>query len=249
MTEVLAHLDVNTETLVPDLREDIVIDVLEVTEEMVAVVTEAVIGILPHADIPICLHQIKECEAAIGKSKNWKLRYFSIILKFFREDRYDRHDRYDYDRGPPRGNRGGGGGGNRGGGGNEDADGVQPVMMTFKAFLGTQDDSISDEDAVKKYAEYKLEFKRQQLNEFFVTHKDEEWYVFYLYDKITWKKVTKSIGKFYLTLFPLHSYRPRGWISWHVAFIETWLITLGRLMICPLCIMGILNQGFSWAFR
>ena len=188
MTEVLAHLDVNTETLVPDPREDIVIDVLEVTEEMVAVVTEAVIGILPHADIPICLHQIKECEAAIGKSKNWKLRYFSIILKFFREDRYDRHDRYDYDRGPPRGNRGGGGGGNRGGGGNEDADGVQPVMMTFKAFLGTQDDSISDEDAVKKYAEYKLEFKRQQLNEFFVTHKDEEWYVFYLYDKITWKK-------------------------------------------------------------
>ena len=70
MTEVLAHLDVNTETLVPDLREDIVIDVLEVTEEMVAAVTEAVIGILPHADIPICLHQIKECEAAIGKSKN-----------------------------------------------------------------------------------------------------------------------------------------------------------------------------------
>ena len=70
MTEVLAHLDVNTETLVPDLREAIVIDDLEVTEEMVAVVTEAVIGILPHADIPICRHQIKECEAAIGKSKN-----------------------------------------------------------------------------------------------------------------------------------------------------------------------------------
>merc|ERR1712204_71953 len=42
-------------------------------------------------------------------------------------------------------------------------------------YLGTQDDSISDEDAVKKYAEYKLEFKRQQLNEFFVSHKDEEW--------------------------------------------------------------------------
>jgi len=92
------------------------------------------------------------------------------------EDRYDRHDRYDYDRGPPhRGNRGGGGGGGNRGAATEDADGVQPVMMTFKAFLGTQDDSISDEDAVKKYAEYKLEFKRQQLNEFFVTHKDEEW--------------------------------------------------------------------------
>lgn len=52
---------------------------------------------------------------------------------------------------------------------------VQPLMMSFKSYLGTQDDSISDEDAVKKYAEYKLEFKRQQLNEFFVSHKDEEW--------------------------------------------------------------------------
>merc|ERR1719312_964734 len=48
--------------------------------------------------------------------------------------------------------------------------------MSFKAFLQTQDDQISDEDAIKKYAEYKLEFKRQQLNEFFVTHKDEEWF-------------------------------------------------------------------------
>ena len=108
----------------------------------------------------------------------------------FREDRYDRggyNDRYDRfdDRGAPparnfgggRAERGGGGGGGggRGGNTNEDADGVQPVMMSFKSFLGTQDDSISDEDAVKKYAEYKLEFKRQQLNEFFVSHKDEEW--------------------------------------------------------------------------
>jgi len=50
-------------------------------------------------------------------------------------------------------------------------------MLTFKSFLTTQDDSISDEDAIKKYSEYKLEFKRQQLNEFFVNHKDEEWWV------------------------------------------------------------------------
>ena len=49
-------------------------------------------------------------------------------------------------------------------------------MMSFKAFLQTQDDQISDEEAIKKYAEYKLEFKRQQLNEFFVTHKEEEWF-------------------------------------------------------------------------
>lgn len=48
--------------------------------------------------------------------------------------------------------------------------------MTFKAFLSTQDDSITDEEALTKYGEYKLEFQRQQLNEFFVTHKDEEWF-------------------------------------------------------------------------
>ena len=48
--------------------------------------------------------------------------------------------------------------------------------MSFKAFLAAHDDSISDEEAVKKYAEYKLEFRRQQLNEFFTSHKDEEWW-------------------------------------------------------------------------
>ena len=117
----------------------------------------------------------------------------NIWFEFFREDRHDRggggfNDRYErgYD-GPPAGRnfgggRGGGagpggagGGAARGGQAAEDADGVQPLMMSFKSYLGTQDDSISDEDAVKKYAEYKLEFKRQQLNEFFVSHKDEEW--------------------------------------------------------------------------
>lgn len=52
---------------------------------------------------------------------------------------------------------------------------TQPCLMTLKQFLATQDDSISDSDAIEKYNEYKLEFKRQQLNEFFVAHKDEEW--------------------------------------------------------------------------
>lgn len=52
---------------------------------------------------------------------------------------------------------------------------TQPAMMTLKQFLATQDDSISDQDAITKYNEYKVEFKRQQLNEFFVAHKDEEW--------------------------------------------------------------------------
>nr|CAG4640777.1 EOG090X04A7 [Eulimnadia texana] len=53
---------------------------------------------------------------------------------------------------------------------------TQPPMMSFKAFLAAHDDSISDEEAVKKYAEYKQEFRRQQLNEFFTSHKDEEWF-------------------------------------------------------------------------
>lgn len=52
---------------------------------------------------------------------------------------------------------------------------TQPCMMTLKQFLATQDDSISDSDAMTKYNDYKLEFRRQQLNEFFVAHKDEEW--------------------------------------------------------------------------
>lgn len=54
---------------------------------------------------------------------------------------------------------------------------TQPPMMSFKAFLGTQEDSITDDEAIKRYNEYKLEFRRQQLNEFFVAHKDEEWWV------------------------------------------------------------------------
>ncbi|XP_075217478.1 arsenic resistance protein 2 isoform X2 [Lycorma delicatula] len=53
---------------------------------------------------------------------------------------------------------------------------TQPPMLTFKAFLQTQDDNITDDEAIRKYNEYKLEFRRQQLNEFFVAHKEEEWF-------------------------------------------------------------------------
>ena len=55
-------------------------------------------------------------------------------------------------------------------------DGYLPARMTFKAFLSTQDDSITDEEAAFKYTEYKLEFRRQHLNEFFSNHKDSEWF-------------------------------------------------------------------------
>ena len=50
------------------------------------------------------------------------------------------------------------------------------MRMTFKAFLSTQADDITDEEAASKYTEYKLEFRRQQLNEFFSNHKDSEWF-------------------------------------------------------------------------
>ena len=52
---------------------------------------------------------------------------------------------------------------------------TQPPMLTFKLFLTQQDDTIGEEDAIKKYNEYKLDFKRQQISEFFLSHKEEEW--------------------------------------------------------------------------
>jgi hypothetical protein len=41
--------------------------------------------------------------------------------------------------------------------------------------LATQSDDISDDDAIRKYNDYKLEFRRQQISEFFLAHQDEEW--------------------------------------------------------------------------
>uniref|UniRef100_T1KU48 SERRATE/Ars2 N-terminal domain-containing protein n=1 Tax=Tetranychus urticae TaxID=32264 RepID=T1KU48_TETUR len=51
---------------------------------------------------------------------------------------------------------------------------TQPPMMTFKQFLGTQDDSVDDMEAVRKYNDYKTEFKKQQISDFFTAHKEEE---------------------------------------------------------------------------
>jgi hypothetical protein len=51
----------------------------------------------------------------------------------------------------------------------------RPAMLSFKAFLSTQDDFITDEESLVKFSEYKKEFNRQQMNEFFVAHKEEEW--------------------------------------------------------------------------
>ena len=49
-------------------------------------------------------------------------------------------------------------------------------MMSMKQFIAAQDENITDSEANKRYAEYRAEFRRQQINEFFNLHKDEEWY-------------------------------------------------------------------------
>lgn len=51
-------------------------------------------------------------------------------------------------------------------------------MLTFKQFLNSQADDIEDMEAVCKYQEYKLEFCKTQIADFFTSHKDEEWYVY-----------------------------------------------------------------------
>eukprot|EP00069_Balaena_mysticetus_P002828 bmy_16126T0 len=51
-----------------------------------------------------------------------------------------------------------------------------PVMKTFKEFLLSLDDSVDETEAVKRYNDYKLDFRRQQMQDFFLAHKDEEWF-------------------------------------------------------------------------
>lgn len=52
-----------------------------------------------------------------------------------------------------------------------------PVMKSFKEFLLSLDDAVDETEAVKRYNDYKLDFRRQQMQDFFLAHKDEEWYV------------------------------------------------------------------------
>ena len=49
------------------------------------------------------------------------------------------------------------------------------TMLTFKQFLSQQDDNIDDQEAIQLYAEYKADFKKQQLHQFFNDHKEEDW--------------------------------------------------------------------------
>lgn len=53
---------------------------------------------------------------------------------------------------------------------------TQPaIMLTFKKFLLTQDEALNEDDAISKYNEYKLEFKKQDCEKYFQAHKHEEW--------------------------------------------------------------------------
>uniref|UniRef100_A0A3Q3ANK2 Serrate RNA effector molecule homolog (Arabidopsis) n=1 Tax=Kryptolebias marmoratus TaxID=37003 RepID=A0A3Q3ANK2_KRYMA len=51
-----------------------------------------------------------------------------------------------------------------------------PIMKNFKEFLLSLDDSVDETEAVKRYNEYKIDFRRQQMQDFFLAHKDEEWF-------------------------------------------------------------------------
>ena len=53
---------------------------------------------------------------------------------------------------------------------------TQPPYVSFKRFLQQQDDSINEEEAIKKYNNYRVEFKKAQINQFFLSHKAEEWF-------------------------------------------------------------------------
>lgn len=66
-----------------------------------------------------------------------------------------------------------------------------PIMKSFKEFLISLDDSVDETEAVKRYNEYKLDYRRQQMQDFFLAHKDEEWYglnslVFYCLNYHSW---------------------------------------------------------------
>lgn len=60
--------------------------------------------------------------------------------------------------------------------GDPKSDDFSGPMMTFKKFLMTQDDDISDSAALAAYNEYKQEYKRKELQRFFDAHKAEEWF-------------------------------------------------------------------------
>ena len=53
--------------------------------------------------------------------------------------------------------------------------GSKKVMLSFKQFLSQQDDGIDESQAIQLYQDYKSDFKRRQITEFFDEHKEEDW--------------------------------------------------------------------------
>ena len=52
---------------------------------------------------------------------------------------------------------------------------TQPAMQTFKQFPLKLEDNVGDQEAIKKYNEYKSKFRRERVEEFFKAHQNEEW--------------------------------------------------------------------------
>ena len=48
-------------------------------------------------------------------------------------------------------------------------------LLSFKGFLETQGDYITEEESLAMYREYKTEYRRRRMLEFFSAHKEEEW--------------------------------------------------------------------------
>ncbi|XP_042147817.1 serrate RNA effector molecule homolog isoform X3 [Ixodes scapularis] len=90
---------------------------------------------------------------------------------------------------------------------------TQPPMMTFKQFLGSQDDGIDDQEAVRKYNEYKMDFRRQQLNEFFVNHKEEEWFKSKYHPEEFGKRKTEQMNALQRRLGVFLKLHETGWID------------------------------------
>lgn len=50
------------------------------------------------------------------------------------------------------------------------------VSVCVQEFLLNMEDSVDETESVKRYNQYKLDFRRQQLQDFFLQHKDQEWF-------------------------------------------------------------------------
>lgn len=50
------------------------------------------------------------------------------------------------------------------------------VCVHVQEFLLNMEDSVDETESVKRYNQYKLDFRRQQLQDFFLQHKNQEWF-------------------------------------------------------------------------